>query len=192
MKGICFIEPLFLKTKEGRKVMTRRISEKPRYKVGEILYLKEPYLPPNEDRGCVYRYGMDAIKFEANFKKAKWKNKRFMPQSAARYFIQIIGIGYEKMQDISDEDCKNEGICLIKPLFSAPGFHWDRNSFYVYNTPQEAFAALIDKINGAETWESNPDVWVYHYKLVEKPSTLCNIDIPENQEIKCNEKMSNW
>jgi hypothetical protein len=30
---------------------------------------------------------------------------------------------------------------------------------------QEAFAALIDKINGYGTWESNPYVWAYDFEL---------------------------
>ena len=35
-----------------------------------------------------------------------------------------------------------------------------------FRTPQEAFAILIDKINGKGTWESNPYVWVYDFELV--------------------------
>ena len=37
---------------------------------------------------------------------------------------------------------------------------------YFWGTPQEAYAALIDKINGKGTWESNPYVWAYDFELV--------------------------
>lgn len=35
----------------------------------------------------------------------------------------------------------------------------------LYNTPRDAFSALIDKVSGKGTWESNPYVWVYEFKL---------------------------
>lgn len=33
-------------------------------------------------------------------------------------------------------------------------------------TPRKAYAALIDKISGKGTWERNPWVFVYNFKLV--------------------------
>lgn len=47
MRGICFKEQLFDLIVNGRKTVTRRMAD--RYKVGEILYLKEPYFV-NEKR----------------------------------------------------------------------------------------------------------------------------------------------
>lgn len=34
------------------------------------------------------------------------------------------------------------------------------------DTPREAFAALIDKVSGKGTWESNPYVWAYEFELM--------------------------
>jgi len=73
----------------------------------------------------------------------------------------------ERLQDISDEDCLQEGIAKRK---------WDvwglniggEHVTNIGKTPQLAFEYLIDKINGKGTWESNPYVWVYDYKLIEK------------------------
>lgn len=36
----------------------------------------------------------------------------------------------------------------------------------VYDTPQQAYADLIDKISGKLTWERNPYVCVYDFELV--------------------------
>lgn len=36
-----------------------------------------------------------------------------------------------------------------------------------YGTPQEAFAELICKICGCDTWERNPFVLVYEFELVD-------------------------
>ena len=35
-----------------------------------------------------------------------------------------------------------------------------------YSTPREAYAALIDRISGKGTWESNPYVFVYEFELI--------------------------
>lgn len=50
------------------------------------------------------------------------------------------------------------------------GYGWDtkidalkRDTFF---TPRKAFAALIDKVSGKETWNSNPWVFVYEFELV--------------------------
>ena len=34
-----------------------------------------------------------------------------------------------------------------------------------YFSPRDAFADLIDKVSGKGTWEENPFVWVYEFKL---------------------------
>lgn len=37
---------------------------------------------------------------------------------------------------------------------------------FYFNSPCEAFAALIDKVSGKGTWDSNPFVVVYGFELV--------------------------
>jgi hypothetical protein len=99
-----------------------------------------------------------------------WKNKLFMPEKYARYFIEITGVRAERLQDISDEDCMKEGIREERFV------NFPYETFYVIpdmscplsNTPREAYADLIDKIGGEGTWESNPFVWVYDFKLKAK------------------------
>jgi len=185
MKGICFIKPLFHATIEGRKTETRRIVKskrgiikfkdglytlgckkiQPKYKVGEIVYLKEPYCLNCESKPC-YKYD----KQESLCGLWKWKNKLFMPEKYAQYFIEITGVRYERLKDISDEDCMKEGIQkqqwsnpepMEQPFYVIPDM-----SCELAETPQAAYAALINHINGKGTWESNPYVWVYDYKLL--------------------------
>ena len=194
MKGICFIKPLFPKVADGYKTMTRRIIKpqpddrglrtanvfedwhgneyKPRYKVGEIVYLKEPY--NNEIDGYL---GVGYWYIPSNIKQlnatVKPKNKLFMPQKYARYFIKINGVRVERLQDISEEDCLDEGITfgLKEVAKRALGCIMTCTVYYKngdgkeYESPQEAFAALIDSINGKGTWNSNPFVFVYSFKL---------------------------
>ncbi|MCC8153091.1 MAG: hypothetical protein LIP01_02065 [Tannerellaceae bacterium] len=80
---------------------------KPRYNVGEKVYLKEPYIKLTNPDGSDYfgyKYGSDDVI------KYKWQNKLFMPADAARYFIEITGVKVERLRDISEEDCIREGI----------------------------------------------------------------------------------
>lgn len=89
---------------------------KPRYKVDEVLYLKEPTFLWG-DKLCIYKYGAtfgaslkDGTPFILKDKYPKWSNKLFMPNERARHFIKITGIKCERLFDISEEDCIKEGI----------------------------------------------------------------------------------
>ena len=194
MNGICFIEPLFHATIEERKTQTRRImkpqptgdyhgrieftkrnrtfqkfdftcglSVTPRYQVGEILYLKEPYACKYPYKfSCLYKYANDCLAYTG----LKWQNKQSMPEKYARYFIEITGVRCERLQEISDEDCLKEGICKVDNLSTYKSFALPETPNYAeFYTMQQAYAALINKIGGKGTWESNLYVWVYELKL---------------------------
>jgi hypothetical protein len=144
----------------------------PRYKPGEKLYLKEPYRVTS-DLGDIL---MDIkllgrpvpsveYKYDNIYSENDWQNKLFMPARFARYFIEITGVRAERLQDISDEDCIKEGITYWAGKFLNMASLGPTNDFIDYNTPREAYAALIDSINGRGTWESNPFVWIYDFKL---------------------------
>ena len=148
-----------------------------RYKVGEVLYLKEPYITLNHDGFANYTYykfrgdkpfGDDGF-FDGTW---RWENKLFMPVSAARYFIRITAVRCERLQEISWDDCTREGIEHIR-IGDAGACVWgiskkSGNCNVIGSNPPQAYAALIDKINGRGTWDSNPWVWVYDYELTEK------------------------
>ena len=158
-------------------------TAKPRYNIGELLYLKEPYVDDCLHGNIAYKYSEKDIEYmkNAGFEEEMevpgfWKNKLFMPESAARFFIKITGVRIEILQDISDEDCIKEGVVIIgygmtisgkrgAPIFaeSMDAHIRDRSK-----SPQKVYANLIDRINGKGTWDSNPYVWVYDYELVDR------------------------
>ena len=45
-------------------------------------------------------------------------------------------------------------------------YEFEGNKDNGFDTPREAFAALIDKVSGKGTWESNPYVWAYEFELM--------------------------
>ena len=94
-------------------------------------------------------------------------NKMFVKAEYMPHQIRITNVRVERLQDISDEDCLREGILEDCPnvQYSFPteiGYCGQ----YPFNTPREAFAALIDKVSGKGTWASNPWVFVYEFELV--------------------------
>jgi hypothetical protein len=142
------------------KEYNRKHFNYPYYKLGEKVYLKEPYSFGLEDE-TVYKYNSLEIK------GYKWENKLFMPAKYARYFIEITAVRCERLQDIGYDDCLKEGIKYRGITFDGMGL-WNNGDGKDYPNPQRAYEALIDKINGKGTWESNPYVWVYDFKLLKK------------------------
>lgn len=136
---------------------TKDVKVKSKYNFGETVFLKEPYfIYEEENYECKTCEGSEiAYKYQNNYltleeitgiPNAKWKNKLFMPEYASRFSIRINNIRIERLQDISKEDCMAEGIFLVKDVMYANGV-----DDLAYFTPQDAYKALINKINGKDT-----------------------------------------
>lgn len=139
------------------------ISEVASYAIGEVVAVAQSYekakLDPEQiiltDRGCV-----DVLN------TAGWNNKMFVKPELMPRKIRIIGIKCERLQDISDEDCMKEGILYIPEIGK---FYFEdvrREESFYFDDHRQAFASLIDKVSGRGTWERNPWVVVYEFKLV--------------------------
>lgn len=106
---------------------------------------------------------LECIKYEKGC-----SNKMFVKADLMPHRIHITNIRVECLQDISDEDCIAEG---IYPKANGRWYCYDvvgriGVSYDPYPDPREAYAALIDKISGKGTWESNPWVFVYDFELL--------------------------
>lgn len=82
------------------------------------------------------------------------------------YKVRITGVRVERLQDISDEDCLREGVRYSPEIDKYYFERVDKEQGFYFNSPREAFAALIDKVSGKGTWNSNPFVVVYKFELV--------------------------
>lgn len=110
---------------------------------------------------------------------AGYENKMFVRADLMPYRIRITDVKIERLQDITDDDCMKEGIYEHNAAPDALGMDRYRFISYAYDatadknrkrwwfdTPKKAFAALIDKVSGKGTWESNPWVFVYSFELI--------------------------
>lgn len=165
MKKIMFNDGLGLTTDVlmGWKTQTRRIIKdgtpidnlketlkSASYKIGEVVAVAQNY----QDAGV------------AAENEAGWNNKMFVKAWLMPHRIRITNIRVEHLQDISDEDCMKEGIC--KTFIRGGGFwcYTTKASNMLFHTPQEAYAALIDKVCKKGTWDKNPLVLVYEFRLL--------------------------
>lgn len=118
----------------------------------------------------------DKIKFERiPFVSGYYKrNSLFMPKAACRMFHLVKGVRVERLQDISERDAIDEG---IEPHWAnGPQWVWypkKDNSFI--NSAVESYKSLWISINGKESWDANPWVWVIEYEAIDKPEGWPNV-----------------
>lgn len=156
--------------------------------VGDIIYVRETWhvSDPHGDyshdtRTATYRYKADntEVILPLNHKTEKflgktWNPSLFMPKEAARIFLKVNEVRIEKLQDITEEQAKLEGIneawamSWWKPTYSDP----DSGGYPKY---RETFAKdLWDSTVKKEDlnlygWNANPYVWVYEFEKCKKP-----------------------
>ena len=101
--------------------------------------------------------------------EAGYTNKMFVKAEYMPYRIKITNIRVEHLQDITYEDCLKEGLYAEqRPAYITYGYRDSKYNFKMLSAknPIPAFAALTDKIYGKGTWDSNPFVFVYDFKIV--------------------------
>ena len=125
--------------------------------VGDRLWIRETWRPivsGTREGGFDYRAN-DPSASGVGF--TKWTPSIHMPRLASRITLEITSVRVERLNDISAEDAKAEGISRDCPQVKE----------YKCNGPMAYhFAALWESINGEGAWAVNPWVWVVEFKRV--------------------------
>jgi len=185
MKGMIFKPESIQAIIEGRKIQTRRVIKPqpkpdlikhanspywisgladdsyekvniPRYQVGEVVYIKEAYWKDSE--GNLFDYALDAPT-QAIPDFCKLMSPLFMPEWAARYFIEITDVRAERLQEIN----RNRHDEVLKE-----GYPFGYDVTQLNEHPINTFARYWNSINKDYPFESNPWVWVYTFRLKEE------------------------
>lgn len=182
---IIFSAPMIRALLEGRKTMTRRLAvqnvktypngrksppvvviARPspwrRVMSSDRLWVRETWqkhhsyatLADNARRkgDCLYR----ATHGENNL-PLRWRSPIHMPRWASRLTLAVEKTRVERLQDITDEDCRAEGVERIgnyEYAVRGPAGGW----WHTCATPRDAFAWLWRKLHGAGAWDDNPEV----------------------------------
>ena len=136
-----------------------------KYKIGEIVAIAQCYEKILSDSTVKPNYHI-LMSDDLLCETAGWGNKMFVKAEYMPHQIQITDIKLERLQNISNEDCIKEGIYKVdKENWRKPSQPY-RCEGIKDTTPRKVFASLIDKVSGKGTWDKNPWVVVYYFKLV--------------------------
>lgn len=139
--------------------------------VGDRLWVRETWaIPPGSDRAdeVVYRADLtDAMIAEERAIRRRetreaaelrecghvdspWRPSIHMPRAFSRITLELTEIRIERLRDISEADARAEGVEVTARE----------------NGALAPFRDLWRSINGAESWDANPWVWVLTFRLV--------------------------
>lgn len=94
----------------------------------------------------------------------KLRPSMFMPRWASRITLEVTGVRVERLQDISEADCRAEGItdggCTSCGMPEPCGCHAPSPS------ARDAYAHLWMSINGPDSWALNPWVWCIEFRRI--------------------------
>lgn len=152
---------------------------RPKYRTGEIVAIAQSY----KDLGieCYYYRDTDEFMFfmqdghDVPISPLAVENKCFVNAKHMPHRLRIENVRIRRLKDISDDDCLRQGVELNKRQYDFDGTkyycvrglgHWRGIGCYNFNSPREAYSALIDNIFGKATWDRNPYVFIYDFKLV--------------------------
>ncbi len=177
----------------GQELTLNAFRNYAKYQVGDILWVREGFCvaknwdhwnPASLPEGVDFNYKADCNddyipKF---LHRGRWRPSIHMPKIACRIFLKVTNVRVERLQDISEEDIKAEGV-KVEPDFvlgekNSPVSFLPDGCFANGGKPSVKqiffahWASLWAKINGKESWEANPWVWVYDFKRVEKPENF--------------------
>lgn len=97
-------------------------------------------------------------------KPSRWRPSIHMPRWASRITLEVTGVRVERLQDISETDAQAEGARECDPvsgrevLLAGPS---QRGSFVLH------YRDIWEQINGPESWDANPWVWVIEFKRID-------------------------
>lgn len=136
------------------------------YQIGDILWVRETFGKLVTDDSFCYAADVCCPKYDKPF--FGWKPSIHMPKEAARIFLKVTNVRCERLNDITEADAIAEG---IEKTSIAPFVHRYKNYLVKQKltSPISSFKTLWMKINGLESWEENPYVWVYDFEVIEKP-----------------------
>lgn len=192
-KGILFNGPMVRAILEGRKTQTRRmmkpqpelrlggfwhfkdcqwadgglgfpksgIEDYAPYLPGDRLWVRETFRPVCDDDGMLicYDYRADPDwkwkRMRDEFRMSRWRPNIHMPRAASRITLEVTDVLAEQVQSISVADALAEGVL--------PAKEWLCPS----DGAIPAFADLWEKTYGPSSWESNPWLWVFCFKVLE-------------------------
>lgn len=179
---------------DDKRIWNKLIKYCPKGQPGDLLYIREPFflLYQSSCEGTqLKKINQISYKQPINTRKdLVWKKKPsiHMPREVARYWLLIVNVRIEQIQDISDDAVFDEGINEFgHETEDGEDYYWKVPAYWknpdgkiskelYVDHFRDAFANLWDSINANRkdrdenilpySWEDNPWVWVIEYKHI--------------------------
>lgn len=162
-------KPWKIETEEGESISLNC----PYGQIGDVLWVRETWQPNSTPTGWPFHYKAKNDTFNQP-ENEKWKPSIFMPKAACRIFLEITDVRVERLQDITEHDAVAEGVEKVGNIFL-----WTYKNYLLKSSRYdrqysalESFQTLWQSINGKDSWEANPFVWVVEFKRIEKPENF--------------------
>lgn len=151
-----------------------KIGYKPPYNPGDVLYVRETfcgyYLPSVErwpEGHMHYEYKASnpngnkrpmGPEFDDDWEVRAWRPSIHMPKEAARIFLKVKDVRAERLQDISVDEIRAEGLDVLGKTMNTSFKMWS-----------ELWNSTVKKADLQRYgWEANPWVWVIEFEKMER------------------------
>lgn len=185
---ILFSTPMVQAILAGRKTQTRRVVKDkmlqentdpeteeylkltticPYGYVGDVLWVRETFAKRdtpdaewNPKWGYCYKADNDPL-----YEHKKFKPSIHMPKEACRVWLRVTNLRIERLHDISESDSIKEGVEFEgeQPWYKD---YVRKLKFFPFANPFYSFRSLWKSINGDDSWNANPWVWVVQFEVV--------------------------
>ncbi|EOT2968671.1 hypothetical protein ACLBZI_002816 [Clostridium perfringens] len=160
----------------------------PPYKVGDILYVRETFrwqLIGEFDSWGDCNWDDEVVEYKASvnefleeygeyldreeYESTRWIPSIHMPKELARIFLKVTSVRAERLKDITDEGCYQEGISSTS--FYDEAEHIQIAGIGLNDSLERATFGLLWNSTVKEdkySWEGNPWVWVIEFEVENK------------------------
>ena len=179
---ILFSAPMVRAILSGRKTQTRRLWRGQWTKVqpGDLLWVRESLIRiGSPHHGWAYCADNVLISMRhsdprvsemiawAHHKEGNSTPSIHMPRWASRLTLRVVKVRRQRLWDISERDCKAEGVHWLKT--GARDYRWgmDRSLGMRGSCPYHAFQVAWDALNAARVpWACNPEVAAVSFEVL--------------------------
>lgn len=134
--------------------------------VGDRIWVRETWARYNIDQDS-HDMAYRATTPEDWPEEGRWRPSIHMPRWASRITLEITGVGVQRLQSISPNDASREGLIKLPATGRYCLNQGDQYFGGASHDAREVFSWLWESIYGAESWQSNPWVWVIEFKRIE-------------------------
>lgn len=140
---------------------------------GDRLWVRETWAVPSSgpsselgpDDADEVAYAASSYHGDLSNPAIRWRPSIHMPRWASRLTLKVTDVRVQRLQEISEEDAKAEGVTFDGTWWSG-GNHRIKGTPKCLPNPRDAYADLWTSINGPDSWDANPWCWCISFKRI--------------------------